>query len=96
MALADWLRTEQVSANGRAEIGARRIYILPTRYGVMFATLLFLMLLGAVNYGNNPGHLLTFPFFRSFFPPPPLSYSAFLSSSFSSSYFFSLYNQSST
>jgi uncharacterized protein (DUF58 family) len=60
MALADWLRTEQVSSNGRAEIGARRIYILPTRYGVMFATLLFLMLLGAVNYGNNPGHLLTF------------------------------------
>ena len=60
MAFADWLRTEQVSATGRAEIGARRIYILPTRYGFMYAALLFLMLLGAVNYGNNPGHLLTF------------------------------------
>ena len=60
MAFADWLRIEQVSATGRAEIGARRIYILPTRYGFMYAALLFLMLLGAVNYGNNPGHLLTF------------------------------------
>lgn len=60
MALADWIRIEQVSSAGRAEIGGRRIYILPTRYGFIFAALLFLMLLGAVNYGNNPAHLLTF------------------------------------
>ena len=60
MAFADWARVEQVSAAGQAEIGARRIYILPTRYGLMFGVLLFLMLLGAVNYVNNPGHLLTF------------------------------------
>lgn len=60
MAFADWARIEQVGGNGEAEIGARRIYILPTRYGTIFAILLFLMLLGAVNYGNNPAHLLTF------------------------------------
>ena len=60
MAFADWVRIEQVAPNGRAEIGARRIYILPTRYGLIYAVLLFLMLLGAVNYGNNPAHLLTF------------------------------------
>lgn len=60
MLLSDWARVEQVSANGRAEIGARRIYILPTRYGMIFAILVALMLLGAVNYGNNPAHLLTF------------------------------------
>lgn len=60
MALANWIRVEQVSPGGHAEVGARRIYILPTRYGFIFATLLFLMLLGAVNYGNNPAHLLTF------------------------------------
>lgn len=60
MALADWARIERVGGNGEAEIGARRIYILPTRYGMIYATLLFLMLLGAVNYGNNPAHLLTF------------------------------------
>ena len=59
MALANLIRIERVSAAGRAEIGARRIYILPTRYGLIFATLLFLMLLGSVNYANNPAHLLT-------------------------------------
>lgn len=60
MAFADWLRSERLSPAGAAEIGARRIYILPTRYGLLYAAMLFLMLLGAVNYGNNPAHLLTF------------------------------------
>lgn len=60
MAFADWARVETTGDSGRAEIGARRIYILPTRYGLIFGALLFLMLLGAVNYGNNPAHLLTF------------------------------------
>ncbi len=60
MSLSSWARIEQVSATGQAEIGARRIYILPTRYGLIFAVLVFLMLLGAVNYGNNPAHLLAF------------------------------------
>jgi uncharacterized protein (DUF58 family) len=60
MAFADWARIEKTSEAGHAEIGSRRIYILPTRYGMIFAALLMLMLLGAINYGNNPGHLLTF------------------------------------
>lgn len=60
MALSSWARVEQVSDTGQAEVGARRIYILPTRYGFIYAVLVFLMLLGAVNYGNNPAHLLTF------------------------------------
>ena len=60
MALADWMRLEQANATGDVEIGARRSYILPTRDGFMFGALLFGMLLGAVNYGNNPAHLLTF------------------------------------
>lgn len=37
----------------------RRIYVMPTRFGLMFALLLFVMLLGALNYGNNPALLLT-------------------------------------
>lgn len=37
----------------------RRIYVLPTRFGLLFAALLFVMLLGALNYGNNPALLLT-------------------------------------
>ncbi len=54
------MRVERVTRSGRAEVGARRIYILPTRYGLLFAVLLLLMLLGSVNYANNPAHLLTF------------------------------------
>ncbi len=37
-----------------------RIFILPTRYGVLFAVLTFVMLIGAANYGNSAGFLLTF------------------------------------
>ncbi|MCB1863077.1 MAG: DUF58 domain-containing protein [Gammaproteobacteria bacterium] len=45
---------------GRASITPRRIYILPTGNGVLFAILLLLMLLGSINYANNLGFLLTF------------------------------------
>lgn len=38
----------------------RRIYILPTRYGVLFAGMLLVMLLGSINYNSNMGHTLTF------------------------------------
>ncbi|MDR2013962.1 MAG: DUF58 domain-containing protein [Rhodanobacter sp.] len=37
----------------------RRIYVLPTRFGLGFAVLLFVMLLGALNYGNNAALLMT-------------------------------------
>lgn len=37
----------------------RRIYVLPTRFGLGFGVLLFVMLTGALNYGNNPAVLMT-------------------------------------
>lgn len=37
----------------------RRIYVLPTGFGVSFALLLFVMLLGSLNYADNPALLLT-------------------------------------
>ena len=37
---------------------ARRVYILPTRFGLMFAVLLVAMLIGALNFNNNPALLL--------------------------------------
>lgn len=37
----------------------RRIYTLPTGFGIAFALLLLVMLLGALNYGNNAAILLT-------------------------------------
>jgi uncharacterized protein (DUF58 family) len=39
---------------------ARRIYILPTAFGMLFGTMLVVMLLGALNFGNNAALLLTF------------------------------------
>lgn len=38
----------------------RRIYILPTRYGLFFGFLVFVMLLGSLNYNNNLALMLTF------------------------------------
>lgn len=37
----------------------RRIYVLPTAFGLVFAILLAVMQLGALNYANNPALLLT-------------------------------------
>lgn len=37
----------------------RRIYVLPTAFGLVFATMLFVMSIGALNYYNNPALLLT-------------------------------------
>lgn len=37
----------------------RRIYVLPTSFGLAFAVLLAVMQLGALNYANNPALLLT-------------------------------------
>lgn len=41
-------------------IPRQRVYILPTRQGVIFAFLLLTMLLGAINYNNSMAYLLTF------------------------------------
>lgn len=36
----------------------RRIYVVPTRFGLFFAAVLAAMLLGALNYNNNPALLM--------------------------------------
>ncbi len=38
----------------------RRIYVMPTRYGVIFMAICGLMLFGSINYNNNLGFLLSF------------------------------------
>lgn len=38
----------------------RRIYVVPTRFGLLFAAMLCVMLLGALNFNNNAALLLTF------------------------------------
>ena len=45
---------------GELRLDRRRIYILPTGYGVLFAAMLMLMLLWAINYTNSLSFVLTF------------------------------------
>ena len=58
--MRQWRRCERSAGDGAARVGGRSIYVLPTRYGWMFAVLMCLMLIGALNYDNNPAYLLTF------------------------------------
>lgn len=41
-------------------LSRRHIYILPTRFGVLFASLLFAMLVGSINYSLSLGFAMTF------------------------------------
>lgn len=41
-------------------LSQRRVYILPTKQGFAFTFLLFVMLLGSINYSNSLGYFLTF------------------------------------
>jgi uncharacterized protein (DUF58 family) len=40
-------------------LNRHRIYVLPTRFGLLYSTVLVVMLVGALNYNNNPALLLT-------------------------------------
>ncbi|MEL1264912.1 DUF58 domain-containing protein [Pseudoxanthomonas putridarboris] len=61
---AAWARRFALLARPRqpetlpVQLDRRRIYVLPTRFGLFFAALLSTMLLGALNYNNNPALLL--------------------------------------
>lgn len=54
------LRINRQDPTGAVKIAPRQIYILPTRYGVIYAILLLLLLIGSINYGNNLAFILTF------------------------------------
>ncbi len=58
-----WLRARMPTPRLRGDpavLGHRRVYILPTRYGLVYAGCLLLMLIGSINYQNNLGYMLTF------------------------------------
>lgn len=48
-----WMRKRQGEDPDPVTLRSRRIYILPTGLGLGFAGMLFLMLVGAMNYANN-------------------------------------------
>ncbi|MGH8120419.1 MAG: DUF58 domain-containing protein [Gammaproteobacteria bacterium] len=43
-----------------SDLTRQRVYILPTREGIVFALLQFALLLGAMNYNNSMAYILTF------------------------------------
>lgn len=45
---------------GPITLSQRRLYILPTRYGLIYALMLLVMLFGSINYANSMGFVLTF------------------------------------
>ncbi|MGL4693307.1 MAG: DUF58 domain-containing protein, partial [Stenotrophomonas maltophilia] len=60
---ARWQQLQHLARPRRPEhlpcrFDRRRIYVLPTRFGLFVAALLSAMLLGALNYNNNPALLL--------------------------------------
>ncbi|MGD8378488.1 MAG: DUF58 domain-containing protein [Gammaproteobacteria bacterium] len=55
-----WARRRQGRDPLVVRLDRRRIYILPTRFGLMFAAILFAMLLASLNYSNSLGFVLTF------------------------------------
>lgn len=60
---ARWQKLQQLARPRHPEalprrFDRRRIYVLPTRFGLFVAVLLSAMLLGALNYNNNPALLL--------------------------------------
>ena len=57
---ATWVRRRQGEDRLPLQLATRRIYILPTRAGLAFAALLFVMLLAGLNYGNSIALLITF------------------------------------
>jgi len=57
---ADWARRRQGNDGHAVTLRRRRIFILPTRHGLVFGAVVFAMLLGSLNYGANLGFALTF------------------------------------
>jgi len=59
-AFGDYIRRRTPSSRPPIRLSRRRLYILPTRSGGIFALVLLVMLLGATNYSNSLGFALTF------------------------------------
>ena len=57
---ANWARRRHGEDQNPLVLHSRRIYILPTRAGLVFAALVFTMFLGSMNYGSSLGFALTF------------------------------------
>src|SRR3546814_86365 len=55
-----WVMARVKRQPGPIAIPRNRVYIVPTRFGYVFALMLLVMLLGAMNYSNSMAFMLTF------------------------------------
>jgi uncharacterized protein (DUF58 family) len=58
--LIDWLFHRRGREPNPVRLTQRRIFLLPSRHGVLFALVLLVMLAGSINYGLSLGFVLTF------------------------------------
>lgn len=58
--IAQWARVRNPAQPSRHQLQQRNLYILPTRFGVVYAVILLFMFLAAINYQNSMAFLLTF------------------------------------
>lgn len=58
--IADWIFRARTPEEAPAVLTQRRIFILPTRHGYLFAFILLLLLLASMNYQLSLGYLLAF------------------------------------
>lgn len=58
--LRRWFHGPTLPERGTVELGHRRVYIVPTRLGVLFGCTLAILLVGSINYAMSLGFALTF------------------------------------
>ena len=58
--LADWIERFQGVESVDVPLDRHRIYILPTRTGLVFWGVVFVLLIGSINFALQMGYLLTF------------------------------------
>jgi len=56
----DWVKRRQGMDRNHVELHSRRIYILPTRAGLAYGAIVFILLISSMNFSNNMGFALTF------------------------------------
>jgi uncharacterized protein (DUF58 family) len=58
--VADWIFPHHGTEHGPVVLTQRRVYILPTGQGLLFAITIALLLIGSINYNLSLGYVLTF------------------------------------
>lgn len=58
--IGSWIARRHGPERGEVSLGQRRVYILPTRAGLIFAAVMLIMLIASINYGLQMGYVLTF------------------------------------